>query len=72
MRMRTLLLFTAALSASPALSAEAVKRKPLQPPALQFGVAPAETPRSAGPAPTVPPPRKSRRVRYSIPPPTRM
>lgn len=72
MQMRAIVLFTATLSASPALSADAVKREPEQPSPSQFVVAPAGTAKSAERGPAVTPPRKSKRVRYSIPPPTRM
>lgn len=72
MQMRAYLLVTAAMSASPSFSADAVERESEQPSPSQIVVAPAATAKPAKPANAAAPTRKSKRVRHSFPAPTRM
>jgi len=69
MQMRASLLLAAALAASPAWSADAAKREAERPSTPQFGTASAKAAISATGATA---PRKPKRVRYTIPAPTRM
>lgn len=72
MQVRAFLFGTAAMFAVPAFPADAVKREPERPSPSQFVAAPTGVAKPADPAKAVPPPRKPGRVRYSIPPRTRM
>lgn len=72
MQLRVFLFGTAAMIAVPAFPADAVKREPERTSPSQLAATPTGAVKPATPANAVPPPRKSGRVRYSIPPRTRM
>lgn len=72
MQMRALVLLVAAFSAGPALSADAAKRDADRPTAPRQVTTPTEAVTSTDKANDAAPARKSKRVRYTIPAPTRM
>ncbi|HEX7812254.1 MAG TPA: hypothetical protein VF460_10140 [Burkholderiales bacterium] len=72
MQMRALVLLLAAVSAGPAWSADAAKRDADRPTAARLLATPAEPATSANQNDAAAPARKPKRVRYTIPAPTRM
>jgi len=72
MHRRALLFLVAAMSAAPALAADAVKRDADKRPPSRLVSTPAQEATSAGGADAPAPVRKPKRVRYTIPAPTRM
>ena len=72
MQRRALLFLVAAMSAVPALAADAVKREADRRPPSQLVSTPSQPAAAAGTAEVPAPARKPKRVRYTIPAPTRM
>jgi len=72
MQRRALLLLVAAMSAAPALAADPVKRGADRRPPSQLVSTPSQAVTAGGTADAPAPARKPKRVRYTIPAPTRM